>query len=154
MTLSESHGRLQGDEVHELWQLARTAQPGPVTSPFGRRKMVRVSLPYDADEIPADEDRNGAVVGTVDLDVDVEEQFVWFDAGELDRLPDDLPDAEPSAEELVALAQIRATFGSDLDASLDARDDHELTEKIYRRIARNPGLLRTLDDVGRAVTGY
>lgn len=154
MTLSESHQRVQDDEVGDLWQLARAAQPGPITSPFGRRQMVRISLPYDADEAPTGDDENAPTIGTVDLDVDLEEQFIWFDAGEVDQLPFDLADAGPTATEVAALEQIRAKFGSDLDAALEARDDHELTEKIYQRIARNPGLLKTLDSVGRTVTTY
>lgn len=157
MTLSESHQRLQDDEVAELWQLARAAEPGPLTSPFGRRRMVRVTLPYDADEAPAGESSGTAdagTQGTVVLDVDLEEQFIWFDAGELDLLPEDLANPEPSAEELAQIAQIRATFGRDLEADQDARDDHELSERIYRHIAARPGLLKALDDVGRGLTAY
>jgi hypothetical protein len=154
MTLSESHQRLQDDEVAELWQLARAAAPGPLTSPFGRRQMVRLSLPYDADEIPAGGSGDGPELGTVVLDVDLEEQFIWFDAGELDLLPEDLLDAEPSAQELEQVAQIRARFGQDLEADQTARDDQELSERIYRHIAARPGLAKVLDDVGRAVTAY
>lgn len=154
MTLSESHQRLQNDEVADLWKLARAAQPGPITSPFGRRQMARVSLPYDADEIPSGEAGNGPTLGTVELDIDLEEQFIWLDAGELDLLPLDLADAEPTPEELAALAQIRATFGSDLESALESRDDHELTERIYQHLAKRPTLLATLDSVGRTVTTY
>jgi hypothetical protein len=154
MTLSESHQRLQDDEVSELWQLARAAAPGPLTSPFGRRQMVRVTLPYDTDETPSGDRGDGGAQGTVVLDVDLEEQFIWFDAGELDLLPEDLPNPEPSAEELAQVAQIRAKFGSDLEADQAARDDHELSERIYRHLATRPGLLKVLDDVGRGVTAY
>ncbi len=154
MTLSESHGRLQDDEVADLWQLARAAEPGPLASPFGRRQMVRVSLPYDADEVPTGTPGDGDDLGTVELDVDVEEQFIWFDAGELDRLPDDLADAEPSADELAREAELRARFGADVAAALDARDDREISERIYQRLAKRPGLVKALDDVGRAVTSY
>ncbi|CAN5591780.1 hypothetical protein BH10ACT3_BH10ACT3_05000 [soil metagenome] len=156
MTLSESHLRLQDDEVAELWQLARVAEPGPLMSPFGQRQMVRVTLPYDDDELPAaDGDAStSASSGSVVLDVDLEEQFIWFDAGELDLLPADLANAEPTAEELAAVAQIRARFGSDIEADLEARDDHEISERIYNHIATRPGVLKVLDDVGRTVTTY
>ena len=50
MTLSEVHGRLQNDEVAELWERARTAPPGPLPSPFGGPPMVRFTLPWDLDE--------------------------------------------------------------------------------------------------------
>ena len=29
-----------------------------------------------------------------------------------------------------------------------------LTERLYRRVARNPGALRTLDRLGRTLTAY
>ena len=154
MTLSESHVRLQDDEVADLWQRARAARPGPLASPFGHRQMVRISLPYDADEVPAGEPGNGPALGSVDLDVDVEEQFIWFDAGELLRLPEDLENAQPSDEELAREAELRARFGADVEAALAARADREISERIYQRLAKRPGLVKALDDVGRAVTSY
>lgn len=155
MTLSESHGRLQNDERAELWRLARTAGGGGRPSPFPpHAPMAHITLPYDEDEVAGGESGDAPDRGTVDLDVDVDQQFIWFDAGELDELPTDLADAPPSAEELARLDQVRAQFASDLDAALDARDDRELTERLYRHIATRPGLHRTLDRLGRAVTTY
>jgi hypothetical protein len=155
LTLSEGHARLQDDEVAELWQRARAAGPGPLDSPFGRRRMVRLELPYDADELPTDAPGGGqAPAGVVVLDVDLEEQFIWFDAGELDALPEDLANAAPAAEVLAREAEIRARFGADVEDALAARDDHELTERLYQRLARRPQVLRTLDSVGRGLTTY
>jgi hypothetical protein len=116
--------------------------------------MARISLPYDEDEAADGEQGDGPELGTVELDVDVEQQFIWFDPGELDELPTDLPDAPPSPEEQARLAQVRDQFASDLGEALDARDDGELSERVYRHVAARPGLHRTLDGLGRALTTY
>lgn len=155
MTLSEAHVALQDDEVGELWQLARASQATGRPSPFPpHAPMARISLPYDEDEAGEGEQGDGPELGTVELDVDVEQQFIWFDPGELDELPADLPDAPPSAEEQARLAQVRDQFASDLGEALDARDDGELSERVYRHVAARPGLHRTLDGLGRALTTY
>lgn len=154
MTLTESYERLQEDEIALLWQRARRAAAGPLPSPFDGRPMVRFSFGYDDDEVPEGEHGDGADLGSVEVDVDLENQFIWFDAGELEVLPEDLPDAPPSREELERVAEIRARFGADIGEALAARDDREITERIYERVARNPAAVRTLDRLGRAVTSY
>ena len=149
MTLSESYERLQEDEIALLWDLARDSAAGPLPSPFDGTPMKRLSMPYDDDE-------HGDVLalGFVELDVDLENQFIWFDSGELDRLPADQPDPEPSAEELAKVAQIAAQFGEAILAAAEDRDDEDLTERFYRRVARNPETLEALDKVGRGLTAY
>jgi serine/threonine protein kinase len=77
-----------------------------------------------------------------------------FDAGELDELPEDQEDARPTPEQLAAEAEIVARFGAGIEAAADEREDRELSEKLYRRVARHPGALQALDSVGRAVTAY
>lgn len=154
MTLTESYERLQEDEISLLWQTARQAPPGPLPSPFDGRPMVRFSFGYDDDEIPEGEPGDGPDLGTVEVDVDVANQFIWFDAGELDVLPHDLPNEPPSPEELAKVAEIRARFGAEIGDALAARDDNEITERFYNRMARNPAALRSLDRLGRAVTSY
>ena len=101
MTLSESYERLQEDEIAHLWQLARGRGPGAAAQPVQRRAhgprrgrlRRRRGRPRAS---PATAPDTGSVV----VDVDVENEFIWFDAGELDELPVDLPDAPPSPEEL------------------------------------------------------
>jgi len=154
LTLSESYERLQEDEIGRLWQLARDAAPGPMPSPFDGVPMRRFSLPYDEDELPEGEPGDGADIGSVEIDVDVANQFVWLDAGELEALPEDLPDPEPSAVELEKVAEIAAQFGAGVEAAARERDAGDVTERLYRRIARNPGALSTLDRVGRTLTAY
>ena len=154
MTLSESYERLQEDEIGRLWQLARDAAPGPLSSPFDGTPMRRFVLPYDDDEAAEGEPGDGPDTGTVEIDVDVPNQFIWFDAGELDELPVDLPDAEPSAEELAKVAEIAAQFGAGIEAAARDRDADDVSERLYRRVARHPGALDTLDRVGRTLTAY
>lgn len=154
MTLSEAHGRLQNDEVARLWERARAAEPGPLPGPFGGVNMVRIVLPWDTDEAPEGAEDDTEDLGAVELDVDLDNQFIWFDMGELDELPEDLPDAPPSPQEEAALARITAEFSCSVDDALGARDDGELTERIYTHLSRRPGALRALDRVGRALTSY
>jgi hypothetical protein len=154
MTLSESYERLQEDEIAHLWKLASRAAPGPLESPFDGRPMARFVLPYDEDEVPEGDPGDGPDTGSVQIDVDVANQFIWFDAGELDEMPEDLPDPEPSAEELAKVAEIAAQFGAQIEAAARADESDDLSEQLYRRIARHPGALSTLDRVGRGLTAY
>ena len=154
MTLSETYERMQEDEIGLLWKLARDAAPGPLGSPFDKTPMKRVVLPYDDDELPEGEPGDGPNTGSVHLDVDVANQFVWFDAGELDELPHDLPDPEPSAEELARIDQIVDQFSADIEGAARAREASTVTGRLYRRVARDPEALRTLDRVGRTLTAY
>ena len=154
MTLSETYERLQEDEIGRLWALARDAEPGPLPSPFDGTPMRRFVLPFDADEVPEGLPGDGADTGSVVIDVDVPNQFVWFDAGELDLLPVDQPDPEPSAEELARVAEIAAQFGAGIEAAAEEREGHDPSERLYRRVARNPHAVSTLDRVGRTLTAY
>ncbi len=154
MTLTESYERLQEDEIAEMWRLARAAAPGPLPSPFDGTPMARVEVPVDVDEAREGEAGDGTPVRTVVIDVDVENQFIWLDAGELDEFPEDLPDAPPSPEQLAKEAEIVARFGADIEADVEERESHELSEQLYRRVAHHPGALDALDSVGRAVTAY
>jgi Zn-finger nucleic acid-binding protein len=151
MTLTESYERLQEDEIAELWRRARTAAPGPLPSPFDRTPMARFEIAVDVDEVAGGD---GSDVGSVVVDVDVENQFIWLDAGELDEFPADVEDAPPSPDQVAKEAEIVARFGADIEADVDEREGQELTEQLYRRVAHHPGALGALDAVGRTVTTY
>ena len=88
------------------------------------------------------------------VDVDVDNQFIWLDAGELDEFPEDLPDAPVPAEVLATEHEIVARFGRDYEDAVEDREARELTERLYRRVARHPGALRALDSIGRGLTAY
>jgi hypothetical protein len=129
MTLSEAYGIVQDDEIHLLWDLARAQAAGPSgrPSPMTGRPMVSVSVPYDADETPGVE----AAAGLVVLDVDLDEEVIWFDLSELEVLPADLPNAEPSAEELTAVNEIRRRYGEAIIADSHENTSHELAERVH-----------------------
>ena len=150
MTLTESFERLQEDEMALLWDLARDSSAGPLPSPFDGSPMKRVSMPYDEDETEG----GGSELGFVEIDVDLANQFFWFDGGELDQLPEDQPDPEPSPAELAKVAQIASQFGESIVAAAYDRGDEDLTERFYRRVARNPETLHALEKVGRGLTAY
>lgn len=149
MTLSESYERLQEDEIALLWDLARDSSAGPLPSPFDGTPMKRLSMPFDEDE-------SGDLLALefVELDVDVANQFIWFDTGELDRLPADQLDPEPSDEELAKVAQIASQFGAAIISAAHDRGDDDLTERFYRRVARSPETLHALEKVGQGLTAY
>jgi hypothetical protein len=110
--------------------------------------MVSIEVPYDADESLEGEPGDGPDVGSVWLDVDVDDQVIWFDAAELDAFPSDLPDAEQTEEELTAIAGIRAAFGQSIVDADHARHHGDVTERIYQRVATNPNLTHMLTEVG------
>ena len=103
---------------------------------------------------PDGADDDGPATATIVVDVDVENQFIWLDAGELDEFPADLPDPEPSPDELAREQEIVQRFGVSYTDAVEGRESRELTERLYRRVARHPGALDALDRVGRGITAY
>ena len=98
---------------------------------------------------------DGPDIGSVEIDVDVPNQFVWFDAGELEELPVDLPDAQPSPEELARITEIAAQFGAGIEAA--ARGQPRCRRRVRAALPPGrppPGALDTLDRVGRSLTAY
>lgn len=115
-TLSEAYERLQEDEIRRIWKLAKTAVATGRPSPFDGKPMapVRVGLTADDSEAKAAPDAT-----TVEIEVDVANEFIWFDPGELDEFPEDRSDPTPSAQEMAALGRIRTAFGESLAANWD-----------------------------------
>ena len=149
LTVTESYERLQEDEISLLWERVRAGQSGSssLRCPMCEQGMVGVELGYDDDEVPEGEAGDGADLGTVHLDVCEPCQVIWFDNGELDLLPMDQPDAEPTAEEVQAVAEIRESFGQSLVAGVQAREAATLTDKIYRRFFKR-------GDIFHRATGF
>ena len=144
-TLSETYEVAQEDELHRLWELTRAAKAAGTTGtracPMCTRPMVAVTVPYDDDE--ADEGQPGDTPdqGEVPVDVCETDQVIWFDTAELDQLPKDLPDLEPTAQEQAALAKIRSDFGDQVMEAADGREDalDRLSDRIlYSRRAFGP----------------
>ena len=149
MTVTEAHGRLQEDEISQLWGKAHGAGPGPRACPLCGRPMAAVDVSVDPDEVPEGQPGDTADTGSAPLDVCVDCQLLWFDPGELEVFPEDLPEPDPTPEELAAEEKIRRTFGEGLVAAAHEREGHQLTERLYRRIARNRGFMRI---IGRATS--
>jgi hypothetical protein len=151
------YGRIQDDEILALWALARQAGPGPLAGLFGGAHMARVQLAFDADEVrwgeAGDAASAGHPLGDVELDVDVESQFIWFDKGELDELPGDLADPEPTRQELERVHAIAADFGEGYLADARTRQPGRLTELFTDRMLRDhPTAYRAAAQLVRAIT--
>jgi Zn-finger nucleic acid-binding protein len=141
LTLSEAHERAQEDELSQLWEGAKCAELGQHICPMCDRGMVSVTIGVDAGEDP------GRPSGThrVTLDVCRDDQFIWFDPGELDELPEDLPEPQPSAAEVAELAEIRTAYDRALDTAW--KDDSPLGRFADRVSKRHPGFVKFLDRV-------
>ncbi len=150
VTLTETYHQLQEDEIHELWQLARAASSGPRGCPMCARPMAAIDAPYDADEIEERALGDVADDGSALLDVCVECQVIWFDAGEFERFPTDLTNAAPTEAEDARLAQIRSAFGEQIERDLRERNS-DVTDRAYALIARHPKALGVLSSLGGRV---
>lgn len=153
-TLSETYEVAQEDELHRLWQLARQADAAGATSeracPMCAKPMVKVTAPYDSDEALEGEPGDTPDTGEVPVEVCERDQVIWFDAGELDQLPKDLPDPQPSQQELDAVAKIRADFGEQLMDAADGREgiaDRITDRMLYSRGAFGP-IARKIAKIG------
>jgi hypothetical protein len=99
------------------------------------RLMVKVTAPFDGDEIDEGVAGDGPATGELPVDVCRADEVIWFDAAELDQLPADQPDAEPTPEQEAKLAEIRRTFGEELVAAWDTPDS--ITERIADRLGHS-----------------
>lgn len=150
-TLSEAYERLQEDEIDELWQAARTAKAHGAPCPFCSQPMTLITVDADADEAGDNEEGDTETIYRAELDVCERDQFIWFDAGELDGMPEDLPDPEPTAQQQADLQKIRQNFRDGMKAAWEERGDEHLTERMYDRVARHPRLHGVMDRVGDVI---
>jgi Zn-finger nucleic acid-binding protein len=142
-TLSEAYGRIQDDELSKIWHDSEQGSPGKHACPMCAVPMVNVSVAVDADESADGEPGDQPDSAQVSLEVCREDQFIWFDPGDLDAFPQDLRNAEPSAEELGQIARIRKDFDQSID---ETYADHGLLSRFADRVAsRHPGFTRFLD---------
>jgi len=141
-TLSEMHERAQEDELSKLWEGAKIAAAGKHACPMCDLPMVKVTIGVDADEsVDGQADTNDT--GRVTLDVCRDDQFIWFDPGELDELPEDLPEPKPSAAEVAEIDRITTAYERELAA---AYEDDSLLGRFADKVSkRHPGFVKFLD---------
>jgi Zn-finger nucleic acid-binding protein len=134
-TLSEAYERLEDDEIHAIWKASESAAPGTHVCPMCSQPMVGVTVAVGVPGSPEET-----------LDVCREDQFIWFDPGELDEFPQHRDAAPPSAAELAKIAQIRATFDHDLDeAQTEAENQGILNHFANHVVTAHPGFVGFLD---------
>lgn len=149
VTLNEAHGQLQNDEIAQIWKSTRESSGGTRPCPICSLKMSSIEVAIDADEAAEDEAGDGPTTGTTWLDVCEPCQLLWFDTGEIEQFPADLPDAEPTLQEVSAVAAMTEQFGNAYVEAVNNREAGTFTERVYRVVAQHPGALRTLSAVGR-----
>ena len=108
-TVSEAYERMDESEIHTIWQQARTASAGSRTCPICTTTMVSVTVAPTPRTRPTH---------PLSLDVCLVDEFIWFDAGELDEIPVDTNEPVPNPEEDAQIAQITEQFGSELTAGV------------------------------------
>jgi Zn-finger nucleic acid-binding protein len=144
-TVSEAYTRLQEDEVARLWDLANKAVAGPYACPICTGPMRRATVGYDDDEFKEGEKGDTTDVGSTIVDVCVGDQFVWFDAGELDLVPQDKKDAKPTPEETANIDKITRQFGHNLTEDWEDRDSRGIVGFVYRHAMHHPGFVGVVD---------
>ena len=139
--MSEAYGRVQEDEIARLWQASVSAPQGTSPCAWCGAPMVRVTVGVDPDEAREGEPGDGPDTARLTVDVCRDDQFFWFDPGELDQLPNDLPDPPPSAEEQKEIDEILAEYDRALAEAADRGDGGLLdrledeTESAQRKLA-------------------
>jgi hypothetical protein len=148
MTLSEAWGHLQDDEVKAIWSAAKTGQQSPLKSPLRGTEMVRIEIPVDSDE---EEGNRGPGAFQMELDVSVDEQFIWFDSGELERMPDDIPNAAMSEKDRRHIDEVAQQFGDSIMAAYHKREDGSLDGKLLKFVASHKRMKQFHERLARMV---
>lgn len=152
-TLSELYERAQEDEIHGLWAQAKAAWQAaePLEGracPMCERIMVSITVGTDADEVDEGQPGDGPDTGEVPVDVCVVDQVIWFDVSELELLPEDVPDPQPTPEQEAAVADIARQFGDELVAADAARVG--FTTRMLRRLHLSPAAAGAVNPSARA----
>jgi Zn-finger nucleic acid-binding protein len=136
-TVSTAYERLEDDEIHTIWHASETAAAGSHRCPFCSQPMVSVTVAA-----------GGAGSPEETLDVCREDEFIWFDPGELDEFPQHKDTAPPSADQLAKVEQIRRTFDHDLDDAITDEESQGILNKLANHVVvAHPGFVHLLDHV-------
>ena len=117
-------------------------------SPVLGRDMRRIEISVDSDE---EEGNRGPGAFQMELDVNVDEQFIWFDSGELERMPDDIPNPPLSEEERKQIAEISQQFGDSIMAAYHKRENESLDGKLLNFVASHKRMRRVHERLARMV---
>ena len=126
-TISEAYERMDEAEIHAIWEQARAASAGSRTCPICATTMVSVTVAPTAGATPD-------ATTTLGLEVCLADEFIWFDAGELDAIPVDTNDPAPNPEEEAHLAEITEQFGDELGTEWSARDSETMRDHLIHRL--------------------
>jgi Zn-finger nucleic acid-binding protein len=139
ITVTEAWNHLQDDEIRAIWRAAKKGEPSALD-----RNMVRVEITVDGDE---EEGNRGSGAFQMELDVDVDEQFIWFDSGELERMPDDLPNPQMSEEDRKHVEEIAQQFGESIMANYRKRENESLDGKFYNFVASHKRMKQLVEAI-------
>jgi Zn-finger nucleic acid-binding protein len=153
-TVTAAYGRLQDDEIKNIWHRSENAIAGSRSCPMCGKPMVEVSAGVDAEEASDGEAGDGADTATVVVDVCRDDEVFWLDSGELDEFPKDIPTPEPSEQDLKNLETVRQTF----IAGIDEGTREEATSGVFNRLAnlvsaRHPAFRGMFSDTNPPTSG-
>jgi Zn-finger nucleic acid-binding protein len=116
-TMTAAYGRIDDAQIQGIWHASENAPEGSRACPMCGKAMV---------EVPA------SAGSALKVDVCRDDEVFWLDSGEVDKLPEETPDAPPSAEEEANLQKIRDEFDTGIDKAIrDANTD--VVDRIIRR---------------------
>lgn len=160
ITLSEMHSDLrkpgsqphmQEDDIETIWHEALGGEPGPLKAPSSERKMVRVTVDVDDDEATTGQVGDGLNRRALTLDVDLFDQFIWFDAGEWEQMPTDIPNPDMSLAQYEKLDEIVKRFGDSLSEAWHQEDHDQPIEHFADDADPNQAIGRSIQGFNRSV---
>ena len=134
-TVSAAYDRLPDDEIHAVWHASEHGTPSGHACPMCGRPMVTVTVAVGGERTPQET-----------LDVCREDEFIWFDPGELDEFPAHTDPAPLSADEQRKIDDIRAAFDHDLDTALEQEESAGVLDRFANHVVlHHPGFVHLMD---------
>jgi Zn-finger nucleic acid-binding protein len=132
-TVTAAYGHVDEAEIRAIWQASASAAAGTRSCPMCSQPMVEVAAPSAA-----------AGSAAVPIDVCRGDELLWLDAGEVDQLPKDTPEAPLTAEQEQKLGAIRQSIDAAIDEGIRQQQSgffNRLTDRIADRHPAFTGLL-------------
>lgn len=147
ISLSESYGHLQEDEISAIWRAAGSGKATGLKSPLLGKPMIAIEVLVDDDE----GDHEGQNARMVALSVAPEEQFLWFAVADFKSMPADLPNPGASDSERAAQHQLAEQSRQAVARDLDSREDD--LDRLATRFGTRVAALTAADRVMRWLGG-